>query len=158
MASDGRMTTSRWIKSKGCWYYLRSDGYMETSPYVFVSIKEQMLYYCENGSLILSTPVVTGNLYPVNHSTPTGTYYLNNKATSMHLLGYNDDGSQYDSFVNYWMPFVGGEFGLHDATWRDSFGDSIYEYDGSHGCVNMPLDSARTLYNRIAVGTMVRLQ
>ena len=32
---------------------------------------------------------------------------------------------------------------------------SIYKYNGSHGCVNMPTGSARKLYNKVSVGTKV---
>ena len=45
--------------------------------------------------------------------------------------------------------------GMHDASWRGSFGGSIYKYNGSHGCVNMPTGSARKLYNKVSVGTKV---
>ena len=157
--SSGRMVHSKWAKVNGCWYSFDSNGYIDTDPYVFVSISEQTLYYCKNGSLVFSTPVVTGNLHPVDHSTPTGTYYLNNKMRDIHLKGLEDDGvTEYDSFVYYWMPFIGGGWGLHDATWRGSFGGSIYEYDGSHGCVNMPYDKAEKLYNMITIGTTIRIQ
>ena len=30
----------------------------------------------------------------------------------------NDNGDEYQSFVNYWMAFIGSSYGLHDATWR----------------------------------------
>ena len=157
--ASGAMSKDRWQKIKDCWYNFNSSGQLKTAPYVFVSISEQMLYYCNNGSMVLSTSVVTGNLYPVNHSTPKGTFYINGKATDMHLKGLEDDGvTEYDSFVRYWMPFIGGEFGLHDADWRWYFGGDIYKYNGSHGCVNMPVDAARRLFSMITVGTMVHIQ
>ena len=43
------------------------------------------------------------------------------------------------------MPYNGGE-GLHDATWRSSFGGTIYKNSGSHGCVNLPLKTAEQVY------------
>lgn len=53
------------------------------------------------------------------------------------------------------MQFNGGE-GLHDAAgWRSAYGGSIYYYSGSHGCVNLPLDLAKTLYNTMEVGDPV---
>jgi hypothetical protein len=54
------------------------------------------------------------------------------------------------------MPFKGG-YGLHDATWRSSFGGTIYYYSGSHGCVNLPKSAAKTIYNNVSVGTKVIL-
>ena len=108
-----------------------------------------------NGDLMFSTPVVTGNAG--NHDTPTGTYYLRSKATGMTLRGFEDDGEPYESYVQYWMPFLGGEYGLHDADWRWSFGGTIYQGNGSHGCVNMPPWAAQKLFNMISVGTEITI-
>ena len=61
----------------------------------------------------------------------------------------------YESFVSYWMPFIGGSYGLHDASWRSNFGGDIYIYSGSHGCVNLPPAKAGELYKMVSVGTVV---
>ena len=55
---------------------------------------------------------------------------------------------EYETQVTYWMPFNGG-IGFHDATWQAYFGGDRYTYAGSHGCINMPLDAAATLYSII---------
>ena len=52
------------------------------------------------------------------------------------------------------MPF-NWDIGMHDATWRGSFGGGIYKYDGSHGCVNMPYSVAEAIFNNIEAGTPV---
>ena len=54
------------------------------------------------------------------------------------------------------MPFDGG-IGLHDAyRWRSTYGpDANHSVNGSHGCVNMPLDAARTTYENVEQGDMV---
>lgn len=62
---------------------------------------------------------------------------------------------EWDVTVNYWLAFIGGTYGFHDATWRSYFGDYIYTWDGSHGCVNLPLWAAETLYNNAEEGTPV---
>ena len=150
------ITKNGWKKINDCWYYFYSDGILFDDPYVFVSISEQMLYYCSGGNLVLSTPVVTG--MKGNHDTPTGSFYLRTKATDIILRGFEDDGEPYESHVDYWMPFLGGEYGLHDASWRWYFGDDIYKWNGSHGCVNMPHEAARKLFNMITVGTLVEIR
>ena len=61
---------------------------------------------------------------------------------------------EYESPVSYWMPFYDG-CGFHDATWRGSFGGSIYTYNGSHGCVNMPYSAAQELFEYVDGGTVV---
>ena len=67
------------------------------------------------------------------------------------LKGKNADGSDYASPVTYWMPFNGG-IGMHDATWRSTFGGKIYLNAGSHGCVNMPYQKAGSVYNNVSAG------
>lgn len=52
------------------------------------------------------------------------------------------------------MPFDGG-IGLHDATWRNKFGGNIYINKGSHGCVNLPYQTAEYIYENVKVGTKV---
>ena len=47
------------------------------------------------------------------------------------------------------------QIGLHDSSWRTEYGGDIYLTDGSHGCVNTPLDAIATIYNNITVGTLV---
>ena len=53
------------------------------------------------------------------------------------------------------MPFVDNLVALHDADWRGSFGGTIYQWNGSHGCVNLPVDKAAELYGMIEVGDVV---
>ena len=46
------------------------------------------------------------------------------------------------------MPFHDGQ-GLHDAWWRNAFGGTIYQTNGSHGCVNLPPAAAKTIYDNM---------
>jgi hypothetical protein len=118
--------------------------------YVEVDLSSQKLWLYKNGERIVSTNLVSGCVAE-GHRTPTGVYSIYAKQTDRYLTG-----ADYRSFVHYWMPFLGG-YGLHDATWRGSFGGDIYLYDGSHGCVNLPSSAAKTIYNNVSVGTKVIL-
>ena len=118
--------------------------------YVEVDLSSQHLWFYKNGERLVSASIVSGKVAE-GWMTPTGVYSLYEKDAAVYL-----EGEDYSTFVNYWMPFLGG-YGLHDAVWRGSFGSDIYHYDGSHGCVNMPYDAASTLYNNISVGTKVIL-
>lgn len=120
----------------------------EKNAYIDVSISEQRLNYYEYGKLVLSSDIVTG----VNNGTPTGNYRVLNKARNVTLKGVN-----YTSFVNYWIAFIGHSYGIHDASWRTNFGGSIYKYNGSHGCINMPYTNASKLYNMVDIGTPVHV-
>lgn len=52
------------------------------------------------------------------------------------------------------MPFNGG-IGLHDASWRSTFGSEIYRTNGSHGCVNLPTKVAEDIFANIESGIPV---
>lgn len=126
----------------------RGDGYDIPNTYVEVSIAAQKMWYYKDGGLVVSSNVVTGN--PLNgNGTHTGVFSLKYKEKNATLKGEG-----YETPVNYWMPFNGGE-GLHDANWRGAFGGSIYRGGGSHGCVNIPPSVAATLFDNISPGTPV---
>lgn len=118
--------------------------------YVEVDLSSQHVWFYKNGERIVSTSMVSGKVAE-GWMTPTGVYSLYEKDYAVYL-----EGADYTTYVNFWMPFLGG-YGLHDATWRGSFGGDIYHYDGSHGCVNLPYDAAAEIYDNISVGTKVIL-
>ena len=112
------------------------------NTYVEIDLGNQKLYYYADGQLALSTDIVSGALWG-GRKTPPGLYRLNYKAKNVVLRG-----PDYAAPVRYWMPFNGG-IGMHDASWRSSFGGGIYKSGGSHGCINMPTASAKALYDII---------
>lgn len=118
------------------------------NTYVEVDMGSQHLWYYKNGSLVVQGDVVTGNVSD-GHPTPEGVYWVKYKERNATLKGQG-----YASPVDYWMPFNGG-IGIHDASWRNQFGGSIYMSGGSHGCVNSPHYLAQTIYQNIEAGTPV---
>ena len=121
--------------------------------YVEVNLTSQHLWLYKNGVCIMSTPIVSGNVFN-GTTTPTGNFRIFAKNRDRYLRGNNIDGTRYESWVSYFMPFSGG-CGLHDATWRSVFGGTEYWFNGSHGCVGMTLEKAKILYNNVSVGTHV---
>jgi hypothetical protein len=118
--------------------------------YIAISISSQYMWYYKNGSCVLSTSVVTGDSSK-GRSTPTGVYAIAYKQRNHTMKG---DG--YTAFVNYWLPYYEYRgIGIHDATWRSSFGGSIYQGNGSHGCVNTPYSVMQSLYEMVEAGTPV---
>ncbi len=124
--------------------------------YIDVDLALQHVIYFEAGKKKFESDCVSGCV-AAGHSTPTGVYTINNKARNIVLKGGGKKGSKtyYESPVSYWMCFLGHGYGLHDATWRSSFGGDIYKYGGSHGCVNLPPSKAADLYGLINIGTIV---
>ncbi|PJJ29361.1 L,D-transpeptidase family protein [Lacrimispora celerecrescens] len=123
--------------------------------YVEVDMAAQHVYMYKGGVLVWDSPCVTGNVSK-KYTTPEGIYTLYNKETDRILRGKRQaDGTyEYESHVNYWMPFNGG-IGLHDANWRSRFGGDIYQTKGSHGCINLPPDKAKALYGLVYSGIPV---
>ena len=120
------------------------------STYIEVNMKDQILRYYVDDKLNMEMPVVTGNVNR-GRGTPTGIYPVYNKRYHTYLRGVD-----YVSYVNYWLGVHKG-VGIHDANWRDKFGDEIYKRDGSHGCINCPYDSVEALWNVVEIGTPVIL-
>lgn len=125
------------------------------TTYVEVDLGGQHVYMYQDGALVWDAPCVTGNVSK-NYTTPEGIYSLAYKQTDRILRGAKQaDGSyEYESHVDYWMPFNGG-IGLHDADWRSKFGGTIYQYGGSHGCINLPPAKAKVLYDMVYKGIPV---
>lgn len=118
------------------------------NTYVEINITRQHLWFYKNGKLVTQGAVVTGNPNRGN-STKLGTFMLNYKQKGSTLRGAN-----YEAEVTYWMPFY-GNIGIHDASWRYSFGGEIYKRNGTHGCVNAPLYLAKTIFENIEDGTPI---
>jgi hypothetical protein len=121
------------------------------STYVEIDITHQKVYLYVKGSCILETDCVTGTAGNSDRETPSnGVWPLTYKKSPATLGTMETNG--YSSDVTYWMPF-NGNVGLHDADgWRSSYGGSIYKTNGSHGCVNLPLSAAKTIYENIQAG------
>ena len=142
----------------GDWYqveYNNEVGYVKKEftkdlddVFVVVDISEQKLTLFNNNKIILETNVVTGTK-GIN-DTPKGKYVLQNKNRKATLMG--------NAKVEYWMRITGG-YGMHDANWRQKFGGNIYNYSGSHGCINMNIKDAEIVYDNVeAYKTLVLIQ
>ena len=130
--------------------YSREETYKDNgglgSTYIDVSISQQRVWLVYGGKVIVDTPCVTGN---VNNGTitPKGTYWIEFKRRNYGM-------PRYGVTVSYWMPIdTSTGVGLHDAPWRSTFGGNYYISTGSHGCINLPVSAARTIYNN-CFGTM----
>lgn len=118
--------------------------------YIDISIEKQRVILFENGRKAMESACVTGTPNR-ERATHYGSFRINYKQRNRILRGSQ---KLYEAFVSYWMPFDGG-IGLHDATWRGSFGGNIYKSNGSHGCINLPPAFAKQLYERVTVGMPV---
>ncbi len=117
------------------------------NSYVEADLTHQHLYLYQNGAIVLETDFVSGDMTSKpGNVTPEGVFGVAYKTTNAILRG-----EDYRTPVNYWMPYY-GNYGMHDATWRNEFGGDIYITNGSHGCINLPLDKAAQIYKAVFAG------
>lgn len=116
--------------------------------YVEINLTAQHLFFYKDGKLLVESDFVSGNTSK-GWTTPPGAFPLTYKERNATLKGEG-----YATPVSYWMPFNGG-IGLHDASWRSSFGGTIYKTGGSHGCINLPPAVAKVIYENISQGDPV---
>lgn len=132
-------------------YYQTAKSYGKKDygdSYVEINLTAQHLFLYDKGELVLETDCVTGNSSR-GYDTPAGTYSITYTEKDATLVGEN-----YSTPVKYWMPF-NRNIGMHDASWRSSFGGEIYKYNGSHGCVNLPPEMAAKIFKYVEKGTPV---
>lgn len=110
------------------------------NTYVEIDLSAQKLYLIEDKEVALESSLVSGNAAR-GWSTPSGVFGVTYKTRNAVLRG-----ADYATPVNYWMPF-NRNIGMHDATWRGTFGGTVYKTNGSHGCINLPFGKAKEIYN-----------
>ena len=134
-------------------YAMRGNSYGFNDlgdTYIEVDMGNQHMYYYQNGYIIFDSDFVSGDVTKEGRATPEGVYYLYGKQSPAVLRGEQDENGkyEYETEVEYWMPFNGG-VGFHDAPWQPYFGGDRYMGGGSHGCINLPSYAAAELYNII---------
>ena len=125
------------------------------STFIQVDLSAQYMWYFVDGLVVFQSPIVTGR--PPYMVTPAGIFIIQEMLRDTILSGaVNPETGEVadDTPVAYWMritwdyPVPG--IGFHDATWQASFGGDRFLTHGSHGCINMPLDRARELFEMIS--------
>lgn len=139
--TEGTEESVKWWMRTGVGYDANGNDYYGNT-YAEVSIAEQHMWMYQNGEIVLETDVVTGNPN-LGNDTPVGAFRIRYHQQNAILRGPG-----YATPVAYWMVFA-DDVGFHDATWQPYFGGELYYYNGSHGCVNMPLDQAGKLYDLV---------
>lgn len=139
-----------WTVQQG--YFQTTSGirYYVGGSYIILSIAQQKMWSYIGMQKIVETDVITGNPY-LGYATPKGLFSIQSKQSPSVLIGPG-----YVSPVQYWLPFIGNTYGIHDSPWQThGYGGDLYLTYGSHGCVNTPLAAVRTLYYTYSVGTPV---
>lgn len=138
-----------------------SEGHEERGRHVDVNLSTQYarLYDTDGKTVLWRSYIVSGNVN-TGHGTVTGEFTIDNRDLDIVLVGADEDNDgepDYRSPVRYWMGFYLNSYGFHDADWRweSEFGGDTYLWDGSHGCVNLPVDAAAELWELTDYGEKV---
>ena len=115
--------------------------------WVDVNLTTQSMVAFEGQTPVFSSKVSSG---VANHPTVEGIYrvYAKYKSTKMEG-GQGTPEYYYLPHVPYTMYFYSG-YALHGADWHNNFGHPM-----SHGCVNLPVDAAKWMFDWAPIGTMV---
>lgn len=119
------------------------------NSYAEVDITNQKVFVYKDGELVLETDCVTGLASDPERATPPGVYRVWTMERNVVLGTYEVQG--YEQPVAYWMNFTEIGIGFHDLA-RSAYGGEIYKTNGSHGCINLPLEAAEKLYDIIDIG------
>lgn len=124
-----------------------SGGY----KHIIVDLSSQWLYAYVGDYLVFDAPVSTGK---DGFNTPPGAFSIYAKLPSQTMSGTLGGESYYVPDVPYVMYIYGG-VAMHGTYWHNDFGTGIRR---SHGCINLPIDSAAWLYNWAPIGTPVQVR
>ena len=107
---------------------------------VHISTGAGKLYVTEGDQVLLATPVSVGTSAS---PTPRGSFRIDSKSRNRRRA--SSPGAGYP--MAYWMSFHSPAYGMH---WG-----FVKPYPCTHGCVRMPLNSARKVFDMTRVGTPV---
>lgn len=123
--------------------------------YCEIDLTAQHFWYYEKGEMKYECDIVSGQTTSMARTTLPGVYKLWNKQTNYRMKATNADGESWDTTCNYWNNVSLCGIGLHDTVRRYAFGGNIYKYNGSHGCINMPLNAAKYVFDNVPLETPV---
>jgi lipoprotein-anchoring transpeptidase ErfK/SrfK len=107
---------------------------------IIISIPDQRLYVYHDQQLVAWSSVSSGK---PGHETPTGDFTVSEKDLNHHSNLYED------APMPYFMRLTEGGVGMHAGL--------LPGYPASHGCVRLPPEMARQLYQRVDSGTPVQI-
>jgi lipoprotein-anchoring transpeptidase ErfK/SrfK len=107
---------------------------------VVVSISKQRVYLMVEDDIAVDSPISSGRK---GRSTPTGNFTVSEKDK-------NHISTIYHCPMKYFLRLSGMSFGLHVG--------QLPGYPASHGCVRLPAEVAKLLFEKATVGTSVTIE
>jgi peptidoglycan hydrolase-like protein with peptidoglycan-binding domain len=126
-----------------------AGNYRNPKPYTFVTVTESLpetLEVHRGNRVVLSTPANTG---VAGAETQQGSFPIYERFTSTTMTGTNPDGSKYSDPGVPWVNYFNGGDAVH------GFPRPGYGYPQSNGCVELPIETAHTVFYMLRLGDMV---
>jgi hypothetical protein len=121
------------------------------SPYTFVTVSESIpetLEVHRDSRVVLSTPANTG---VAGAETAQGIFPIFSRFVSTTMTGTDPDGTKYVAPDVPWVNYFNGGDAVHGYP-RASYGSPQ-----SNGCVELPIETAHTVYGMLKIGDIVEV-
>ncbi len=140
---------------------------LQNRTVLMVSLVEQVMRVYRNGRLLRSFYVTTGR---AELPSLPGVWATLDRRSPTIFKAADPKGSPYwfpDTPIKYAILYHWGGYFVHDAWWRASFGpgtqfphqdaggDTAYNFDGSHGCINLSESDAAWVYQHTDWNTLI---
>jgi lipoprotein-anchoring transpeptidase ErfK/SrfK len=112
-----------------------------------LNLSEQKLYCYEDGALVFECWVATGK---AGYRTRTGDFRIYAKDRYVDMRSSEGDAEPYEVLDVPFVNWFSGGMAIHGCYWSSEYG-----YARSHGCVNVSVGNAETIYEWAPVGTPV---
>jgi lipoprotein-anchoring transpeptidase ErfK/SrfK len=126
-----------------------SEGRRNPHPYTFVTVTEsepETLEVHKGSHVALTTPANTG---VPGAETPTGIFPIFARDVSTTMSGTDVDGTKYDIPDVPWVNYFNGGDAVH------GYERASYGFPQSNGCVELPIETAKTVFGMLALGDIV---
>jgi peptidoglycan hydrolase-like protein with peptidoglycan-binding domain len=126
-----------------------TEGRRNPSPYTFVTVTEsepETLEVHRGSHVVLSTPANTG---VPGAETPQGIFPIFARDVSTTMIGTDTDGTKYDIPDVPWVNYFNGGDAVH------GYERASYGFPQSNGCVELPIETAKTVFGMLALGDIV---
>lgn len=144
-------------------------GITNYSEVLVVSLLEQTLRYYQNGKLVQSFHITSGQY---DKPSPPGYWQIFLRESPTVFKSSEPKGSAFwypDTNINFAMEYHSGGYFFHDSWWRanygvgtnfphyDTSGDESFSGNGSHGCINVQEQQMGWLYHNTVYNAKVIL-
>ena len=129
--------------------YAQTRYRRDPHPYTWVTVSESLpetLVLYQGHRRVLSTPVNTG---VAGAETELGVFPIYSRFVSTTMTGTDPDGTHYVAPDVPWVNYFNGGDAVH------GYPRASYGFPQSNGCVELPIETAHTVFDMLAIGDIV---